>query len=61
MVSIDVRDACVNFPIFDAKSRSLNTALGPSPMVQAGGRSGTDRRGSNHCGTTKHHHVGPPR
>jgi ABC-2 type transport system ATP-binding protein len=29
MVSIDVRDACVDFPIFDAKSRSLkHTVLG---------------------------------
>lgn len=40
MVSIDVRNASVDFPIFDAKSRSLkNTVLG-----RAGGRIGTDSK-----------------
>jgi ABC-2 type transport system ATP-binding protein len=37
VVSIDVRDACVDFPIFDAKSRSIKkTVLG-----KAGGKIGT--------------------
>jgi len=40
MVSIHVRDACVDFPIFDAKSRSIKkTVLG-----KAGGKIGTATR-----------------
>jgi ABC-2 type transport system ATP-binding protein len=41
MVSIDVRGACVNFPIFDAKARSLKkTLLGT--VGRAGGKIGID-------------------
>jgi ABC-2 type transport system ATP-binding protein len=40
MVSIDIRDAYVDFPIFDAKSRSLKKAV----LGTAGGRVGTDSR-----------------
>lgn len=38
MVSIDVRDAEIDFPIFDAKSRSLKKAA----LGRAGGKIGTD-------------------
>ena len=38
-ISIDVRHACVDFPIFDAKARSLKKAM----MGRAGGRITTDR------------------
>jgi ABC-2 type transport system ATP-binding protein len=42
LVSIDVHNASVEFPIFDAKTRSLKkTVLG---LGKAGGRIGTDRR-----------------
>ena len=42
MVSIDVRNASVDFPIFDAKTRSLKkTVLG---LGKAGGRIGTEQR-----------------
>ncbi len=40
MVSIDIRDASVDFPIFDAKARSLKKAV----LGAAGGRIGTDSR-----------------
>jgi ABC-2 type transport system ATP-binding protein len=40
MVSIDVRDASVDFPIFDARSRSVKKAV----LGAAGGRIGTDSR-----------------
>ncbi|QUG99564.1 ABC transporter ATP-binding protein [Saccharopolyspora erythraea] len=40
MVSIDVWNAAVDFPIFDAKSRSLKKAV----LSKAGGRIGTDSR-----------------
>jgi homopolymeric O-antigen transport system ATP-binding protein len=43
MVSIDVRGACVNFPIFDAKARSLKkTLLGT--VGRAGGKIGIDAK-----------------
>ena len=41
MVSIDTFDACVDFPIFDAKSRSLKKAF----LGKAGGTIG--RNSSN--------------
>ncbi|GGM58066.1 ABC transporter ATP-binding protein [Longimycelium tulufanense] len=40
MVSIDVRNACVDFPIFDAKTRSLKKAV----LGKAGGKIGTDSK-----------------
>ena len=40
MVSIDVWNAAVDFPIFDAKSRSLKKAV----LGRAGGKIGTDSR-----------------
>lgn len=40
MVSIDITDAYVDFPIFDAKSRSLKKAV----LGKAGGKIGTDSR-----------------
>jgi ABC-2 type transport system ATP-binding protein len=40
MVSIDIQDAYVDFPIFDAKSRSLKKAV----LGKAGGRIGTDSK-----------------
>lgn len=40
MVSIDVWDAAVDFPIFDAKSRSLKKAV----LGKAGGKIGTDSK-----------------
>ena len=43
MVSIDVRGACVDFPIFDAKTRSLKKAL-LGTMGRAGGKIGTDSK-----------------
>src|ERR687893_2559678 len=43
MVSIDVRDACVDFPIFDAKTRSLKKAV-LGTVGRAGGRIGTDSK-----------------
>jgi ABC-2 type transport system ATP-binding protein len=41
MVSIDVRGACVNFPIFDANTRSLKKAL-LGTVGRAGGKIGID-------------------
>ncbi len=43
MVSIDVRGACVNFPIFDAKTRSLKKAL-LGTVGRAGGKIGMDAK-----------------
>jgi homopolymeric O-antigen transport system ATP-binding protein len=43
MVSIDVRGACVNFPIFDAKTRSLKKAL-LGTVGRAGGKIGVDAK-----------------
>jgi ABC-2 type transport system ATP-binding protein len=43
MVSIDVRGACVNFPIFDAKTRSLKKAL-LGTVGRAGGKIGIDAK-----------------
>lgn len=43
MVSIDVRDACVDFPIFDAKTRSLKKAV-IGTVGRAGGKIGTDSK-----------------
>ena len=43
MVSIDVRDACVDFPIFDAKTRSLKKAV-LGTVGRAGGKIGTDSK-----------------
>jgi ABC-2 type transport system ATP-binding protein len=40
MVSIDIRDASVDFPIFDARTRSLKKAV----LGAAGGRIGTDSK-----------------
>ncbi|SES46506.1 ABC transporter ATP-binding protein [Actinokineospora terrae] len=40
MVSIDVRNACVDFPIFDAKTRSLKKAV----LGKVGGKIGTEAR-----------------
>ena len=40
MVSIEVRNAAVDFPIFDAKSRSLKKAV----LGKAGGQIGTDSK-----------------
>jgi len=40
MVSIDIQHAFVDFPIFDAKSRSLKKAV----LGKAGGKIGTDSR-----------------
>ncbi len=40
MVSIDIVDAAVDFPIFDAKTRSLKKAV----LGRAGGRIGTDSK-----------------
>ncbi len=40
MVSIDIQDAAVDFPIFDAKTRSLKKAV----LGRAGGRIGTDSK-----------------
>ncbi|MGI9063391.1 MAG: ABC transporter ATP-binding protein, partial [Pseudonocardiaceae bacterium] len=40
MVSIDVHDACVDFPIFDAKTRSLKGAV-LGTVSRAGGKIGT--------------------
>ncbi|MHA6779546.1 galactan export ABC transporter ATP-binding subunit Wzt/RfbE [Pseudonocardia saturnea] len=40
MVSIDIQDASVDFPIFDAKTRSLKKAV----LGRAGGRIGTDSK-----------------
>jgi ABC-2 type transport system ATP-binding protein len=40
MVSIDIEGAAVDFPIFDAKSRSLKKAV----LGRAGGRIGTDSK-----------------
>lgn len=42
MVSIDVHEASVDFPIFDAKTRSLKKAV--LGLGKAGGKIGTDRR-----------------
>lgn len=42
MVSIDVHDASVDFPIFDAKTRSLKKAV--LDLGKAGGKIGTDRK-----------------
>jgi ABC-2 type transport system ATP-binding protein len=45
VVSIDLRGACVDFPIFDAKGRSLKkTLLSLAPMGKTGGKIGIDRR-----------------
>ncbi|MDQ3826743.1 MAG: ABC transporter ATP-binding protein, partial [Actinomycetota bacterium] len=43
MVSIDVRGACVDFPIFDAKTRSLKKAV-LGTVGRAGGKIGTDAK-----------------
>ncbi|MQA16872.1 MAG: ATP-binding cassette domain-containing protein [Pseudonocardiaceae bacterium] len=43
MVSIDVHDASVNFPIFDAKTRSLKKAV-LGTVGRAGGTIGTDSK-----------------
>ena len=43
MVSIDVSGACVDFPIFDAKTRSLKKAL-LGTMGRAGGKIGIDAK-----------------
>jgi ABC-2 type transport system ATP-binding protein len=43
MVSIDVRDACVDFPIFDAKTRSLKKAV-LGTVGRAGGTIETDSK-----------------
>src|SRR6201746_1061628 len=43
MVSIDVRGACVNFPILDAKARSLKKAL-LGTVGRAGGKIGMDAK-----------------
>ncbi|HEX8932653.1 MAG TPA: ATP-binding cassette domain-containing protein, partial [Pseudonocardiaceae bacterium] len=43
MVSIDVNGACVDFPIFDAKTRSLKKAL-LGTMGRAGGKIGIDSK-----------------
>ncbi|MGA9312931.1 MAG: ABC transporter ATP-binding protein [Pseudonocardiaceae bacterium] len=43
MVSIDVCGACVNFPIFDAKTRSLKKAL-LGTVGRAGGKIGMDAK-----------------
>ncbi len=40
MVSIDIRDAAVDFPVFDAKTRSLKKAV----LGRAGGRIGSDTK-----------------
>src|SRR3954451_2743987 len=40
MVSIDLQDAAVDFPIFDAKTRSLKKAV----LGRAGGAIGTDSK-----------------
>lgn len=40
MVSIDVHNACVDFPIFDAKTRSLKKAF----LGKVGGKIGTDSK-----------------
>jgi len=40
VVSIDIRDAAVDFPVFDAKTRSLKKAV----LGRAGGRIGTDSK-----------------
>lgn len=40
MVSIDVVDACVDFPIFDARTRSLKKSV----LGKAGGRIGTESK-----------------
>jgi hypothetical protein len=40
MVSIDIEGAAVDFPIFDAKSRSLKKAV----LGRAGGRIGTNSK-----------------
>jgi len=42
VVSIDVQNASVDFPIFDAKTRSLKKAV--LGLGKAGGKIGTDRR-----------------
>ncbi|MGH3606460.1 MAG: galactan export ABC transporter ATP-binding subunit Wzt/RfbE [Pseudonocardiaceae bacterium] len=50
MPGIDLHDTCVDFPIFNAKSRSLKKAmlgLAPrrlSPLSKTGGKIGTDHR-----------------
>ena len=43
MVSIDVRGACVDFPIFDAKTRSLKKAV-LGTVGRAGGKIGGDAK-----------------
>src|SRR5918997_1366243 len=43
MVSIDLRDACVDFPIFDAKTRSLKKAV-LGTVGRVGGKIGTGSR-----------------
>ncbi|MGH3939631.1 MAG: galactan export ABC transporter ATP-binding subunit Wzt/RfbE [Pseudonocardiaceae bacterium] len=43
MVSIDVHGACVDFPIFDAKTRSLKKAV-LGTVGRAGGKIGTDSK-----------------
>ena len=43
MVSIDLHDACVDFPIFDAKTRSLKKAM-LGTVGRAGGKIGTGSR-----------------
>ncbi|MDT7599989.1 MAG: lipopolysaccharide transport system ATP-binding protein, partial [Pseudonocardiales bacterium] len=40
MVSIDIQHAFVDFPIFDAKTRSLKKAV----LGRAGGKIGTESR-----------------
>ena len=45
MVSIDVRGACVDFPIFDAKTRSLKKAV-LGTVGRAGGKIGEIGRAS---------------
>jgi ABC-2 type transport system ATP-binding protein len=45
VVSIDIKNAFVDFPIFDAKSRSLKKAvLGKAALGKAGGHIGTDAK-----------------
>ena len=46
-------DASVDFPIFDAKTRSLKKAV----LGRAGGRIGTELEGADHRGAARHHAV----
>ena len=54
---IDIAGAAVDFPIFDAKTRSLKKAV----LGRAGGRDRHRLQGADHRGAARHHRVAAPR